>query len=62
LGTIQEWNCAQIQPKNEKKKIKNGGFKGKMGFRVGWGQNGKSGILGGYGGEWPVVMSWWWGR
>jgi hypothetical protein len=63
LGTIQEWICAQNQPKILRKMED---FE-ENGFRVGWGQNRKFGdfrwpAVAGHGGEWPTVVFWWWGR
>jgi hypothetical protein len=63
LGTIQEWICAQNQPKILRKMED---FE-ENGFWVGWGQKGKFGdfgwpAVGGHSGERPAVVFWWCGR
>jgi hypothetical protein len=73
LGTIQEWICAQNQPKKMKKMddLKEKWVSGWLGtkweiWRFGWpavamgGGEGSAVMMGG--GEGSAVMSWWWGR
>jgi hypothetical protein len=73
LGTIQEWICAQNQPKKMKKMddLKEKWVSGWLGtkqeiWRFGWSAvvmgrgEGPTVMMGG--GEGSAVMSWWWGR